>query len=60
MGAERNTHLQLPRHLTEEGARATKRALSLGYSDVAWYREGTDGWAAAGLPLQEATPELRP
>jgi len=29
MGAERNTHLQLPRHLTEEGARATKRALSL-------------------------------
>jgi PQQ-dependent catabolism-associated CXXCW motif protein len=39
---------------------AAKRALSLGYSDVAWYREGTDGWAAAGLPLQEATPELRP
>ena len=39
---------------------AAKRALSLGYSNVAWYREGTDGWRAAGLPLQEATPEPRP
>jgi PQQ-dependent catabolism-associated CXXCW motif protein len=39
---------------------AAKRALSLGYSNVVWYREGTDGWLAAGLPLQEATPEPRP
>jgi PQQ-dependent catabolism-associated CXXCW motif protein len=39
---------------------AAKRALALGYSDVAWYREGTDGWLAAGLPLQDATPEPRP
>lgn len=39
---------------------AAKRALSLGYSNVAWYREGTDGWIAAGLPLEEATPEPRP
>jgi PQQ-dependent catabolism-associated CXXCW motif protein len=39
---------------------AAKRALSLGYSDVAWYPEGTDGWLAAGLPLQDATPEPRP
>ena len=39
---------------------AAKRALSLGYSNVAWYREGTDGWLAAGLPLQDATPEPRP
>jgi PQQ-dependent catabolism-associated CXXCW motif protein len=39
---------------------AAKRALSLGYSDVAWYRDGTDGWSAAGLPLREATPEPRP
>ena len=40
---------------------AAKRALALGYSDVAWYREGTDGWLAAGLPLQQdATPEPRP
>ena len=39
---------------------AAKRALSLGYSDVAWYPEGTDGWLTAGLPLQDATPESRP
>jgi len=39
---------------------AAKRAMALGYSDVAWYPEGTDGWLAAGLPLQDSTPELRP
>jgi PQQ-dependent catabolism-associated CXXCW motif protein len=39
---------------------AAKRALSLGYPNVAWYREGTDGWVAADLPLQDATPEARP
>jgi PQQ-dependent catabolism-associated CXXCW motif protein len=39
---------------------AAKRALSLGYANVAWYREGTDGWFAAGLPLQPASPEPRP
>jgi PQQ-dependent catabolism-associated CXXCW motif protein len=39
---------------------AAKRALAIGYSNVAWYREGTDGWLAAGLPLKEATPEPRP
>jgi PQQ-dependent catabolism-associated CXXCW motif protein len=39
---------------------AARRALSLGYSNVAWYREGTDGWLAAGLPLQDSTPEPRP
>jgi PQQ-dependent catabolism-associated CXXCW motif protein len=39
---------------------AAKRALSLGYPNVAWYREGTDGWDAADLPLQDATPEARP
>ena len=39
---------------------AAKRAVSLGYSNVAWYPEGTDGWSAAGLPLQDATPEPRP
>lgn len=39
---------------------AAKRALSLGYSDVVWYPEGTDGWLAAGLPLQPAEPEPRP
>ena len=39
---------------------AAKRALSLGYSNVAWYPQGTDGWGAAGLPLQDAAPEPRP
>ena len=39
---------------------AAKRALALGYSDVTWYPLGTDGWGAAGLPLQDATPEPRP
>ena len=35
---------------------AAKRALTFGYGNVAWYPEGTDGWEAAGLPLQEAKP----
>jgi rhodanese-related sulfurtransferase len=39
---------------------AAKRALQLGYSNIAWYREGTDGWLAAGLPLVTITPEPRP
>jgi PQQ-dependent catabolism-associated CXXCW motif protein len=39
---------------------AAKRALSYGYTDVAWYPEGTDGWAFAGLPLVEIQPEPRP
>jgi PQQ-dependent catabolism-associated CXXCW motif protein len=39
---------------------AAKRALSLGYRNIAWYREGTDGWLAAGLPLEDAAPEARP
>lgn len=39
---------------------AAKRALALGYSNVAWYPEGTDGWQAALLPLEDARPEPRP
>jgi PQQ-dependent catabolism-associated CXXCW motif protein len=39
---------------------AAKRALALGYANVAWYPEGTDGWQAALLPLKDATPEPRP
>jgi PQQ-dependent catabolism-associated CXXCW motif protein len=39
---------------------AAKRAGAIGYSNVAWYPEGTDGWLASGLPLQDATPEPRP
>lgn len=39
---------------------AAKRALSLGYDNVAWYPEGTDGWAAAGLPLERSEPMPMP
>jgi PQQ-dependent catabolism-associated CXXCW motif protein len=39
---------------------AAKRALAIGYSHVAWYPEGTDGWAAADLPLEARTPMPRP
>ncbi len=39
---------------------AARRALTLGYANVAWYRDGTDGWEAELLPLAEAVPEPRP
>ena len=39
---------------------AAKRALTYGYTDVAWYPEGTDGWEHANLPLADAQPESRP
>jgi PQQ-dependent catabolism-associated CXXCW motif protein len=39
---------------------AAKRALTLGYTRVAWYPEGTDGWASHGLPLEARTPVPRP
>ena len=35
---------------------AAKRALSYGYSNVAWYPEGTDGWQRADLPMAESQP----
>jgi PQQ-dependent catabolism-associated CXXCW motif protein len=35
---------------------ATKRALAWGYTGAQWYRDGTDGWEAAGLPLAETSP----
>lgn len=35
---------------------AAKRALAYGYAQVYWYPEGTDGWAAAGLPLAPSEP----
>jgi PQQ-dependent catabolism-associated CXXCW motif protein len=35
---------------------AAKRAASWGYRHVFWYRDGTDGWAAANLPLAPAEP----
>jgi PQQ-dependent catabolism-associated CXXCW motif protein len=33
-----------------------KRALSLGYSDVYWYPDGTDGWERDGHPLEDRAP----
>jgi PQQ-dependent catabolism-associated CXXCW motif protein len=39
---------------------AAKRMLSYGYSNVAWYPDGTDGWQRANLPTEEARPEPRP
>ena len=38
---------------------AAKRVLSYGYSNVAWYPEGTDGWERADLPMAESQPEPR-
>jgi PQQ-dependent catabolism-associated CXXCW motif protein len=36
---------------------AAKRILGMGYPNVVWYPDGTDGWAEAHLPLQESIPE---
>ncbi len=38
---------------------AAKRVLSYGYSNVAWYPDGTEGWERARLPVAEAQPEPR-
>jgi len=35
---------------------AAKRAISYGYQAVYWYRDGTDGWSAAGLPTEKSEP----
>ena len=35
---------------------AAKRAASWGYTRVYWYRDGTDGWEAAKLPMVVAEP----
>jgi len=39
---------------------AAKRILTYGYSNVAWYPDGTDGWERANLPMVESKPEPRP
>ena len=39
---------------------AARRALAYGYETVVWYPEGTDGWQAAGLPLEPAEPVAMP
>ena len=35
---------------------AAKRILAMGYTNVAWYPEGTDGWTDALLPVADAQP----
>ena len=35
---------------------AAKRILAMGYRNVAWYPEGTDGWSDALLPVVDAHP----
>lgn len=37
-----------------------KRAISLGYTNVMWYPDGTDGWSQAGLPLEPREPFAEP
>ncbi len=39
---------------------AAKRAIAMGYTQVAWYPDGTDGWVADHLPLQPRVPLQRP
>jgi PQQ-dependent catabolism-associated CXXCW motif protein len=36
---------------------AAKRILSMGYVNVAWYPDGTDGWTDMLLPVADAQPE---
>ncbi|HET6377188.1 MAG TPA: rhodanese-like domain-containing protein [Methylocella sp.] len=36
---------------------AAKRAMSYGYRNVIWYREGAEGWREAGHALVQAKPE---
>jgi PQQ-dependent catabolism-associated CXXCW motif protein len=38
---------------------AAKRTLSYGYSNVAWYPDGTDGWQRANLSVEESRPAPR-
>jgi PQQ-dependent catabolism-associated CXXCW motif protein len=35
---------------------AARRALEWGYAGAQWYRDGTDAWSFAGLPLAEIAP----
>jgi PQQ-dependent catabolism-associated CXXCW motif protein len=39
---------------------AAKRAVALGYTRVAWYPDGTDGWTEHHLPLEVRSPVPRP
>jgi PQQ-dependent catabolism-associated CXXCW motif protein len=39
---------------------AAKRAMTLGYTHVGWYPDGTDGWEARGLPVEPRDPVPQP
>ena len=39
---------------------AAKRAMTLGYTHVGWYPDGTDGWQAHGFPLEPREPQAQP
>ena len=39
---------------------AVKRAASMGYQTLYWYRDGLDAWQAANLPVTPAQPEPFP
>ena len=39
---------------------AARRAAADGYTHVYWYPDGTDGWQAAGLPLEKSEPLALP
>ncbi len=39
---------------------AVKRAAGLGYKQVYWFADGTDGWSESGRDLVEATPPVVP
>jgi len=39
---------------------AARRAMTIGYTNVAWYPDGTDGWAMHDLPLEPRVPLPRP
>jgi PQQ-dependent catabolism-associated CXXCW motif protein len=39
---------------------AARRAMTMGYTNIVWYPEGTDGWEDELLPLKECKPEPRP
>jgi hypothetical protein len=51
---------EVRRTLALWGPEFAGRAVALGYGNVAWYPEGSDGWAAAGLPLEKRIPQPRP
>jgi len=36
---------------------AARRALEMGYRNVLWFPDGTDGWKEMGLPVDHVTPE---